>query len=458
MLWVLVALFIFGFGSADAQHPSAASQSVSTDIHVSDGPGAAFQFSKIDDNLRAEADALDAHYEESGLVFHDPGLQAYIDSVGHHLLDHRPIPEKVVYRFLVLREPAANAFALPNGSVYITTGLVALLENEAQLAGVLGHETAHVYERHPYFESRSIRKKTVAAEIISLAARCASGGYATVLATAAAANVSTLILVESVYGYSREMENQADHDGLISMTVAGYDPHAMVGVFELLDKDRTLEYQPNRTFFHDHPSLVQRRHEALVFADSHTRPNVHPASEMDHLTATASAVVFDVSAELESRRPRTAVSLARRLANASPSNAQYQLLLGESYRALGAKTAVPTDDELTPEGISRQRKRMLKMTEQEEQEALLKTAEGMAVLKENQAMAERALQSAIEIDPKYALAYRERGFLYQDESRYADAATEYKHYLQLVADTSLDRRRIERRLSEIEKLRAAPAR
>jgi predicted Zn-dependent protease len=72
------------------------------------------------------------------------------------------MPEKVTYRFLVLREPMVNAFALPNGSIYITTGLLALLENEAQLAGILGHEA------HPYFENRSLRKKTSLQRLLRL--------------------------------------------------------------------------------------------------------------------------------------------------------------------------------------------------------------------------------------------------------------------------------------------------
>jgi predicted Zn-dependent protease len=263
-------LIVVIFGPLEAQQPSPPSQPAPVSVQVSEGPGAAFQFTKVDNNLRAEADAVDAQYEKRGLVLHDPDLQAYIDSTGSRILGNRPIPEKVTYRFLVLRDPMVNAFALPNGSVYITTGLLALLEDEAQLAGILGHETAHIYERHPYLENRSIRKKTVASEIIAAAAACVPGGYGAWLATAAAANVSTLILVESIYGYSREMESQADHDGLAAMTVAGYDPHAMAADFELLDQDRTLEYEPRPTFYHDHPNLIKRREEALAFADAHT--------------------------------------------------------------------------------------------------------------------------------------------------------------------------------------------
>jgi predicted Zn-dependent protease len=451
----LSAVFIFViFGPLEAQQPSPPAQPTPIGVQVSEGPGARFQFTKVDNNLRAEADALDALYEKQGLVLHDPGLQAYIDSAGNRVLGDRPMPEKVTYRFLVLRDPMVNAFALPNGSVYITTGLLALLENEAQLAGILAHETAHVYERHAYLENRSIRKKTVASEVISAAAAFVPGGHAAWLAAASAANVSTLLLVESVYGYSREMESQADRDGLAAMTVAGYNPHAMAVVFELLDQDRTLEYEPSRTFWHDHPSLIKRREEALAFADAHTPANARTGLKKDYVTAVASAIVSSIDSDLESRRQRTAVEGAARLVDAFPGVPQYQVLLGESYRALGAKTTVPSIDE-TPAGEDQARNEVLKMTEQEEQKALLKTPVGQATLKENRAKAEKAFLAAIESNPQYAPAYRELGFLYQDESRFADAALNYRHYLQLVADTSLDRLRITRRLAEIEKLQAA---
>ena len=163
-----ISIFVL-HGFLEAQQPSPPSQPAPDSVHVFEGPGAAFQFTKVDNNLQAEADAVDAQYEKRGLVLHDPDLPAYIDSIGNRVLGDRPVPEKVTYRFMVLRDPMVNAFALPNGSVYITTGLLALLENEAQLAGVLGHETAHVYERHPYLENRSIRKKVVTINILAIA-------------------------------------------------------------------------------------------------------------------------------------------------------------------------------------------------------------------------------------------------------------------------------------------------
>lgn len=448
----LAALFLFFIPLIAAQQPPNAADAASPTAAVQalNGPGADFKFTKVDDDLLNQANAIDSQYEARGYVLHDPDVQTYIDRVGKRLLGGGPAPEKVTYRFFVLNDPMVNAFALPNGSVYITTGLLALLENEAQLASVLGHETAHVYERHSYFQNRSIRKKTVAAEIISLAAAWVPGGYAYGLAAAAAANVSTLILVETVYGYSRDLESQADSDGIAAMTAAGYNPHAMAVTFELLDQDRTLEYEPHPTFYHDHPKLTERRTKAMAFADAHTPPGAQTGSKQDYLTALAPAIVSGVSADLESRRPRSAVARATRLVEAFPDNPQYQLLLGESYRALGAKTQAPTPDELTQSGEDLQRKLILKMTEEQEQQQLLSAPEGRAALEQNQAAAEKHLLAAIQEQPDYALAYRELGFLYEDESRYSDAAANYQHYLQLVAHTSLDRLRIERRLAAIQ--------
>jgi tetratricopeptide (TPR) repeat protein len=452
----LSAIFIFViFGLLEAQQPSPPAQPTPIGVHVSEGPGAAFQFTKVDNDVLVEADAVDAQYEEKGRVLHDPGLQAYIDAVGNRVLGGRPVPEKVTYRFLVLSNPMVNAFALANGSVYITTGLLALLENEAQLAGVLGCLAAHIYERHPYLENRSNRKKTAASEIIAAAATFVPGGYASWLAATVGLNVSDLLIVESIYGYSRELESQADRDGLAAMTAAGYDPHAMADAFELLDQNSTLEYEPHPTFYHDHPKLKKRQEEALAFADAHTAASARAALKMDYLKAVAPVIVSNIGSDLESRRPRTALARAARLVDAFPGVAQYRVLLGDSYRALGAKTAVPTPYELSAEGEAWQRNMVLKMTEQEEQAALLKISGGPATLKENQAEAEKAFLAAMESDPKYAPAYRELGFLYQDESRFADAALNYRHYLQLAADTSLDRLRITRRLAEVEKLKAA---
>ncbi|MGA2635966.1 MAG: hypothetical protein ABSF16_17155 [Terracidiphilus sp.] len=198
--------------------------------------------------------------------------------------------------------------------------------------------------------------------------------------------------------------------------------------------------------------MAERREQALAFANAYTPRDARTGTTQDYLAAVlipiAPAIVSDTNTDIENRRPRTAVVRATRLVNAFPVDPQYQLLLGNSYRALGAETALPTKEELTSNGKAQQRKEVLNMSEQKEQEALLKTPEGQATLKENQAKAEKAFLAANQIDPQYALPYRELGFLYEDELRYSDAAANYQQYLQLVAPNNLDRLRIKRRLAQ----------
>lgn len=138
-----------------------------------DKTAADFHFTNVDNQVLQNSKAIDQQYLKKGLVMQDPQLQAYFDSIGKSIIGNRPIPDQVEFKFMVLRDPMVQAFALPNGSVYVTTGLLSLLEDEAQLAAVLGHETAHVFERHGYLENRSIRKKAVTLNILEIAASAA---------------------------------------------------------------------------------------------------------------------------------------------------------------------------------------------------------------------------------------------------------------------------------------------
>lgn len=454
VLVFLASVSLLAAQQTPANTPASGSNSP---VKVSFGPGSAFQFTKDDLKLLAESNAIDSEFEKKDLVLHDPGVHAYVDAVGRRMLANRPVPDKVTYRFLVLRDSEVNAFSFANGSVYVTTGLLGLLKNEAQLASVLGYETAHVYERHAYLESRNIGQKALTMEIIAAAARWVAWDYAGWLGATVATDLSSLILVESVYGYSRNMEQQADSDGIAAMAAAGYNPHAMAAALDLLDKDSVLEYEPRPTFYHDHPKLQEREAAALEYADSHTPMGAQIGSAQDYLNAVAPAIADAIESDLENRRPRSAVACATRLVNAFPANPSYEMLLGEAYLQLGAKTAEPTVEELTHQGEANQRKLMLSMSEEQEQQKLLTSDLGRATLKQNQAAAEKLFLSVIQEQPGDALVYRELGSLYEDQGRYSDATANYQQYLKLLAPNSLDRYRIERRLAECRSRQAVQA-
>ena len=426
-----------------------------------DKAAAEFQFNDVDRQFLAEADAVDEAYEKKGLILHDPGVQAYLDSVAERVLGNRPVPENVKFQYRVLCDPMVNAFALPNGSVYITTGLLGLLENEDQLAGILGHETAHVFERHGYLENRSVRKKALTINILSIAASAVPYGpnvpqAVNIFGAAmeAGAMLTSVALVESVFGYSREKEHEADSDGLVAMTAASYDPATMGRAFQLLDDDSRLEFEPIQGFYHDHPKITERRAFAEEFAASHKSEHQSAGSEKDFLAKVAPAICADIESDLQSRRQRTAVDRATRLTKNFPDNSRYRTLLADSYRSLGANTPRPTDEERDSHGQAEHRKLYFKMTEQEEQKKLLEKPEGKAALAQNRAQAESLYKAVLDADSNYAPAHRGLGFLYEDEGRNAESAVQYQAYLDTVSGTSLDRLRIERRLAAAKKLAA----
>jgi predicted Zn-dependent protease len=417
-------------------------------LHASgQASGAEFKFTKIDLQLLDDINEVDRQVSKKGLLFESSDLQAYVDSVCKRLIADRPAPENVKFRCLVLRDPMQNAFAEPNGTVYVTTGLLALLENEAELAGVLGHELTHTYNRHLYLENRSMRKKVLTMNVLTIASVVPGVGAAVELGAA----ITDQILIASVYGYAREKEQEADSNGLATMVAVSYDPNAMARSFQLLDEGSRYEFEPFDTFYHDHPKLTERRKFAQDFATAHPVANPLPTPEKQYLAKVAPAICYNIEADINSRRARSAVRAAQRLVDAFPDEPRYQLLLGDSYRALGAKPKSLSDDELTRHGKSEDRKNYFKRTEQEEQKSLLEKPEGQAALKQNQAEAEKLYLAVAQSNPSYSDTYRDLGFLYEQQGKYTAAAAQYRHYLAMVSGTSLDHRRIELRLANVEK-------
>lgn len=422
-----------------------------------------FHFTDVDSQVLQDSKAIDQQYLKKGLVMQDPQLQPYLNSIGKRVIGNRPVPDQVEFKFMVLRDPMVQAFALPNGSVYVTTGLLSLLEDESQLAAVLGHETAHVFERHGYLENRSVRKKVLTLNILQIVAAAAPTGpnlaQSVQLFGAAVqlgAAVSGAIIVGSVFGYSRDMEHQADSDGLFALSNASYDPAAMARSFELLDEDSSLEYEPIQGFYRDHPKLTTRREFALQYASTHKTDKPEADDKKTYADNVSAAICSEIQLDLNSRRERTAVDRASKLNSLFPDNPRYKVLLADSYRDLGAKTKLPSPDERTRHGQAEHRKEYFSMTLAEEQKKLLQKPEGQAALRDNEASAEQLYKSALQSDPNYADAHRGLGFLFEQEDKYSDAAAEYRSYLSMVAGTSMDHLRIERRLAAVQKLASVP--
>ncbi len=183
--------------------------------------------SEIAEGRKAHEEVL----QEYG-VYANPRLQAYVNELGQRLAkqSHR---KNLEWHFTVLDSPEINAFALPGGYVYVTRGLMAYMESEADLAGVIGHEIGHVTARHG--AQRATRQQTaglgvIAATILGavLEVKGVSG------ATDIANTMSQGVAAGYIASYSRDQESQADKLGAEYLARINYDPKNMVDVIRVL--------------------------------------------------------------------------------------------------------------------------------------------------------------------------------------------------------------------------------
>lgn len=176
-------------------------------------------------------------------VYDDPELQRYVDGIGQQLAakSHR---SGLKFHFTVLDSPEINAFALPGGYVYITRGIMAYLNSEAELAGVVGHEIGHVTARH------SVRQQSTSA---------VTGIVAGVLAHAAGINPNNQLVdlasTAFVRGYGRDHELEADRLGAEYLARSGRDPENMIEVVRLLKNQQLFaesqaDGQPQQSGYH----------------------------------------------------------------------------------------------------------------------------------------------------------------------------------------------------------------
>src|SRR5512137_3074934 len=164
----------------------------------------------------------------------DEELQSYVNDLGQRIaaVSHRP---ELQYTFTVLDADEVNAFALPGGYVYITRGIMAYLNSEAQLVAVLGHEVGHVTARHAVRQQTGATAAGVGATLVGILT--GSGDLA---------NLANLAGTALVRGYGRDMELEADSIGAEYLARLGYSPEAMIDVVRLLKNQEMLEVQMAR--------------------------------------------------------------------------------------------------------------------------------------------------------------------------------------------------------------------
>ncbi|PKO60813.1 MAG: peptidase [Betaproteobacteria bacterium HGW-Betaproteobacteria-18] len=203
--------------------------------------------------------------QEYGVV-KDARLQAYVNNLGQRLarLSHR---QQLPWHFTVLDSPEINAFALPGGYVYVTRGIMAYLQNEAELAGVVGHEIGHVTARHG--AQRATRQQdaglgVLAASVLGVVLESQGVSGAGRLAS----EVSQTVASGYIASYSRDQELQADSLGAEYLARTAFDPRNMVNVINSLKSQERFAVDQARaegrsaptasSWLSSHPSNDQR--------------------------------------------------------------------------------------------------------------------------------------------------------------------------------------------------------
>ena len=206
--------------------------------------------------------------EHANVLIQNPKINSYIDQLGNLILSHSQ-KAPFDFRFSIVKDSSINAFATPGGYIYVNRGLINLVENESQLAGVLAHEIAHVNARHIADIIDKSKKISIATLAAILAGAFLGGGGE---AFAAITTFSIAGATHLSLKYSREHEEEADRLGISYLVSAGYDGKAMLDFLKIM---RRYEFYSNSvpSYFLTHPGTDERiRYLDGLLQTIYTRP------------------------------------------------------------------------------------------------------------------------------------------------------------------------------------------
>jgi predicted Zn-dependent protease len=193
--------------------------------------------------------------------YDSPDLQNYIAQIGLHVASWGD--SRFSFQFKVVDQAYVNAMALPGGFIYVTRGMLAEMNDEAQLAAILGHEITHVNSRH----GAKLLTKALGAQLATLAGVGAAAAAGSGSAATGVAMISSHITNYMLLGYGRDYELEADEVGLRRAHRAGYDPQRMVTFLRSLRRSEILHGQSTYHGFEaTHPDTAVRIAKADTMA------------------------------------------------------------------------------------------------------------------------------------------------------------------------------------------------
>jgi Zn-dependent protease with chaperone function len=274
------------------------------------------------EQVQGEQETID----NSGLLYQDPRLESYLNRIVKKLQAHSIDPDFDI-RVKVLKDPHLNAFAYPNGVIYVHTGILARVDNEDQLAALLSHEMTHCTHRHSLQVIRSVKERPAGITAVQNTLAKISAVHEVVRLLGSAG------LTAALHGYSRSLETEADLVGLDLMAKADYDSYEALKLFKHLKQDIEAEGIEESFFFSSHPKVQQRIENARNWlAENYTGRQTGRTRTADFQSALQGAVLTNARLDLRRGRFDLAQKTIAKYLKAKPDDARAYYLLGETLR------------------------------------------------------------------------------------------------------------------------------
>ena len=263
-----------------------------------------------------EQDAING----SGVLYQNAEIENYLNQITEKLQTNSISPG-ISFKIKVIKDPNLNAFAFPNGVIYIHSGILARMDNEAQLVALLAHEMTHCTHRHSLRALRSVkdRTQTKTATVQKLAQLLGITGS-----------------IASISGYTRELETEADRAGLDLAIKANYDPREALKMFEHLKQEIEIEGFEEPYFFGSHPKVHQRIENVNNWLVAKYRGKGTGLLNREIFQSKMSGLILD-NARLDLRQGRFHIAqrMVKKYLTTKPEDAQAYYLLGEIFRQRG---------------------------------------------------------------------------------------------------------------------------
>ncbi|MFP4207225.1 MAG: M48 family metalloprotease [Wenzhouxiangella sp.] len=218
------------------------------------------------DEERTFARDFERFLRANNLLIEDPLIRDYFDEMGFRLVSFSS-RNQAPFRFFILREPSINAFAAPAGVIGLHSGLILTAHNEAEVAGVVAHEIAHVTQDHLARAMEAQQSTSLPTMLATLALAVAAGAAGSPDASQAVLLSGMGLAQQFAINHTRQNEAEADRVGIGLLATAGYDPMGMAAFFERLNMVSRAMGQGPPEYLRTHPLTINRVAEARSRAE-----------------------------------------------------------------------------------------------------------------------------------------------------------------------------------------------